>query len=171
MQVYRHIPLLSTQSREDRSLTTVTNIIRDKYRTLPGVTCEEMIQGYIPSPRIYITTSPIISPRERQPRFINLPIEIRRPDYCNLCLTDHNTGSAWIRFNERRVEELQKRIDLMLQIDDNEEAELLLSSLTYPTSTVTERIDDILMTRPKYRYPLVYYPDRIGMFLTLIKQG
>ncbi len=163
--------MLSTQSREDRSLTTVTNIIRDKYRTLPGVTCEEMIQGYIPSPRIYITTSPIISPRERQPRFINLPIEIRRPDYCNLCLTDHNTGSAWIRFNERRVEELQKRIDLMLQIDDNEEAELLLSSLTYPTSTVTERIDDILMTRPKYRYPLVYYPDRIGMFLTLIKQG
>ncbi|CAF0776245.1 unnamed protein product [Adineta steineri] len=136
----------------DRSLsTTITNIIRDKYRKMPEITSEEMIQGYIPSPRIYITSSTIVSPRERQSHRLTLP------DYCSLCLTDYNGSSAWIKYNERRIEQLQKRIDLMLQIDDNEEAELLLSSSPrYSTvATVSQRIDDILMKKPRSHRSLI----------------
>ena len=61
-----------------------------------------------------------------------------------------------MKYNERRIDEIQKRIDLMLQIDDNEESLLALSSPpVIPTSaTVTQRIDDILLRRSRYRSPL-----------------
>jgi hypothetical protein len=166
MELHRDISFLSNQSKEDRSSLTIANLIKDKYRTMPGITSEEMIQGYIPSPRIHITNSILNSPRQRQPRFQNSSKIIIRPDYCDLCLIDYNTSSAWIRYNERRIEELQKRIDLMLQIDDNEEAQLLISpSIKTTTATVTQRIDDILMQKPRYRSPLLYHHDRLRKFL------
>jgi hypothetical protein len=166
MELYRDISFLSNQSKEDRSSLTMANLIKDKYRTMPVITSEEMIQGYIPSPRIHITNSILTSPRQRQPRFDTSSKVIIRPDYCDLCLNDYNTSSAWVRYNERRIEELQKRINLMLQIDDNEEAQLLLSRpIKTTTATVTQRIDDIVMRKPRYRSPLLYHHNRIRKFL------
>jgi hypothetical protein len=165
MELYRDISFLSTQSKEERPTSTVTNLVKGKYRSMPGITSHDMIEGYIPTPKIHITKSLITSPRQRQPRYIP-PARIitTRPDYCNLCLTDHNTSSAWVRYNERRIDELQQRIDLMLQIDDSEEA--LFSPRIIPTTaTVSQRIDDILMRRPRYRSPLVYHHDRLCKFL------
>ena len=165
MELYRDISYLSTQSKEDQPSLTIANLIQDKYRSMPGITSDEMLQGYIPSPQIHL-----ISPRQRQPRFTASTNLLIRPDYCDLCLTDHNTNSAWIRYNERRIEELQKRIDIMLQIDDNEEAHLLIPSRNLPittTATVTQRIDDLLTTRSRYRSPLLYHHDRICKFFSM----
>jgi len=165
MELYRDISFLSNQSKEDRSSLTIDNLIKDKYRSMPGITSEEMIQGYIPSPYIHITNSLLTSPRQRQPRFISSSNLLIQPDYCHLCLTDLNTSSAWIRYNEQKIEQIQKRIDLMLQIDDHEEAQLLLSSPIYPTTaTVSQRIDDIIMREPTYRSPLLYHYDRTRKF-------
>ncbi len=170
MELYRDISLLSIQSKEDRPSFTIDNLIKDKYRTMPEITSEEMIQGYIPSPRIHIINSVLTSPRQRQPRFLTSSnILIRRPDYCDLCLTDKNTSSAWIRYNERRIEDLQKRIDLMLQIDDDEEVQLLLSPINPTTATVTQRIDDIIMRRSRYGSPLLYHHNRIRKFLSFTR--
>jgi hypothetical protein len=167
MELTRDIAYLSKQSKEDRPLLTITNVIKDKYRSMPGITSEEMIQGYVPSPRIHIANTLVTLPRQRQPRFVNSSKILIRPDYCNLCLTGHNTSSAWIRYNEKRIEELQRRINLMLEIDDNEEVQLFLSPINRitTTATVSQRIDDIIMRRPRYRSPLLYYPDHIGKFL------
>lgn len=137
--------------RVDYPTISITNLIKDKYRSMPAVTSEEMIHAYIPSPRLHLATSIVHLPRERLPRFA-----LRRPDYCDLCLTDHSTSSAWIRYNERRIEELQKRIDIMLQIDDTEEAQFLLApDYLLPSTTVatvSQRIDDLLATRIPWRY-------------------
>jgi hypothetical protein len=169
MELYRDISFLSTQSKEDRPSITITNLIKDKYREMPEITSKEMIQGYIPSPRLHLTNTIITTPRQRQPRFVNSSKVLVRPDYCDLCLIDHNTSSAWIRYNERRIEELHKRIDLMLQIDDNEEAHLLLSTPTnLTTATVSQRIDDAMMRRPRYRSRLLHYPDHISKFSSII---
>ncbi|CAF0987094.1 unnamed protein product [Adineta ricciae] len=158
MELYRDVSLLSTRSKDDRSVSSLTNVTRDKYRTMPDITPEEMLQGYVSSPRRHLTTS------ERQPRFVvPPPSEVIRPDYCTLCFQDHHSSSAWVKYNERRVEQLQRRIDLMLQIDDNEEADMLLTRSVYPTTvaTVSQRIDDILLRKPQYRSPLLFPPDRI----------
>ena len=170
MELRRDIAYLSNISKEDRpTLITVPNIIKDKYRTMPEITSQDMIQGYIPSPRIHITNSILNSPRQRSPYFIHSKKELPRPIYCDLCLTDHNTSSAWIKYNERRIEELQNRIDLMLQIDDNEDVQLLLSSTTYPTTpTVTQRIDHIL-NKKSYCSPLINPSDRICKFLNFTR--
>jgi hypothetical protein len=169
MELYRDISFLSTQSKEDRPSITITNLIKDKYREMPKITSKEMIRGYVPSPRLHLTNTIITTPRQRQPRFVNSSKVLVRPDYCDLCLIDHNTSSAWIRYNERRIEELHKRIDLMLQIDDNEEAHLLLSTPTnLTTATVSQRIDDALMRRPRYRSRLLHYPDHISKFSSII---
>ncbi|CAF4949494.1 unnamed protein product [Rotaria sp. Silwood1] len=151
MELYRDISLLSKDDRPPS--TTTINIIKDKYRSMPGLTSEEMIKAYMPSPKVHITKCLLDSSRQRQPRFLTPSTVITRPNYCDLCLTGHHRSSAWIQYNERRIEELQKRIDLMLQIDDIEEAQLLLSStpIIPTTATVTQRIDDILSRRSKYR--------------------
>ena len=165
MELYRDISLLSARSKDDRSVSSLTNVTRDKYRTMPDITPEEMLQGYVSSPRRHLTTS------ERQPRFVAPPpSEVTRPDYCTLCFEDHHSSSAWVKYNERRVEQLQRRIDLMLQIDDNEEADMLLTRSVYPTTvaTVSQRIDDILLRKTQYRSPLLFPPDRIGKFTILI---
>ncbi len=167
MELYRDISFLSTQSKEDRPSITITNLIKDKYREMPEITSEDMIQGYIPSPRLHLTNTILTIPRQRQPRFITSSKALIRPDYCDLCLTDHSTSSAWIRYNERRIDELHKRIDLMLQIEDNEEAHLLLSpspTTNLTTATVSQRIDDMVMQRPRYRTPLLHYPEHISKF-------
>lgn len=121
----------------------ISRVTHDKYRTMPGMSSEDMLQGYVPSPRISLT---INSPRQRQPRY----------DYCDLCLTDSSSSSAWIRYNEQRIEQLQKRIDLLLQIDDQDESPLLFS-----TETVTQCIDDILMKKPRRRNSFMAYHTRI----------
>ena len=166
MELYRDISYLSTQAKVDRPPSiTITNLIKDKYREMPEITSEEMIQGYVPSPRLHLTNTIITAPRQRQPRFTNTSRVLVRPDYCDLCLTDHTTSSAWIRYNERRIEDLHKRIDLMLQIEDNDEAHLLLSlPPILTTATVSQRIDDVLMQKPRYRSRLLHYPDHIGKF-------
>jgi hypothetical protein len=124
---------------------------------MANISSEEMLSGYIPSPRIYLTESTISSPRKRHPRF----------DYYDLCVSDHTSNSAWIRYNEQRIEQLQKRIDLMLQIDDNEEAHYLLAS----PYTIQSRIDDLLNRKPKRRTQIINYHDRIRMLnLTLNNQ-
>lgn len=170
MELYRDITLLSNQSKEDRPSLTITNLIKDKYRVMPEITSEEMIQGYIPSPRIHLTNYLLTSPRQRQPRYITSSQILTRPDYCDLCLTDHNTSSAWIKFNERRIEEFQKRIDLMLQIDDDEEVQLLLSpTINTIKPTVTQRIDDILLRKSRYRSPILYHHDRICKYLNFTR--
>jgi exonuclease VII small subunit len=120
-------------------------MIKDKYRTMPEITNEDMIQGYIPSPRLYITHTPIDSSYFRQPRF----------DYYDLSLTNDNRSSAWIRFNEQRIDQLQKRLDLLLQIDDD-------NQLIFSTDTVTQRIDDILMKKSsRVRNHVLSYHKRI----------
>lgn len=173
MELCRDISLLSIQSKEDRSTELITNLIKDKYRSMPGITSDEMIQGYVPSPRIHLTTSLLTSPRQRQPRFSSSSNILVRPDYCDLCVTDQNTSSAWIRYNERRIEELQKRINLMLQIDDFEETQVLLTPanlIPLTTATVTQRIDDLLAVKSKYRVPLTYYQDYVCTYTFLLNK-
>lgn len=146
------------QSRDDRSSIRITNMMKDKYRQMPEITSEEMIQGYIPSPRIHLTDTFLTIP-SRRPRFDHSTQLILRPDYSDLCLMNYHTDSAWIRYNEQRIEQLQQRINLMLQIDENEEAQLLLptSSPIQPTvATVTQRIDDALMISPRYPHQLIH---------------
>lgn len=145
MELYQDITTLSSQAKEEDPLSsslTIARLTKNKYRTMPNITSEDMIRGYIPSPRVYITNSP----RQRQPRF----------DHCDLCLTDYDTSSAWVRYNEQRIDQLQKRIDSMLEIDDNEEYQLLLSP-----DTVTHHIDDILIRKIKRRNQLTSYHNRI----------
>ena len=121
-------------------------MIRDKYRTMPGITSEDMLQGYIPSPQMYITDASTNISNQRQPRF----------DYYDLSLTDNSSNSAWIRYNEQRIDQLQQRLDLLLQIDDHEESQMIFS-----TDTVTQRIDDIIMKKIKGRYTTIPYHKRI----------
>lgn len=158
---HRDLSLVSKQSNDDYSTITYTNLIKDKYRSMPAITSHEMIQAYVPSPRIHLATSI----RQRQPRFLTSSNMLIRPNYCDLCSTDHYTSSAWVRYNERRIEELQKRIDIMLQIDDNEEAQLLLTpDYLLPSTTVatvSQRIDDLLTARPRYPIPTTYIHDRL----------
>ena len=130
MELHREISFLSAKSKEDP--TNSSRSLINKYRSMPGITSEQMLEGHFP-----------LSPRQRLPRFSNYFI---RPDYCNLCLNDHPTSSAWIRYNERRVEDLQKRIDLMLNIDDYEEAKFLLR----PTDRIPQRQPRI----PQRDYPI-----------------
>jgi len=106
-----------------------------------------MLQVYLPSPRLQLTNLLTVLPDERANRY----------DYYDLTLTDENLNSAWIRFNEQRIDQIQKRIDLMLQIDDNEEAQMLLSHVHPVTNTVTDHIDDILLQRTKRRNPTFVY--------------
>lgn len=105
-----------------------------------------MLQVYLPSPRRQLSDLFTLLPGQRAPRY----------DYSDLTLTDENLNSAWIRFNEQRIDQLQRRIDLMLQIDDNEEAQMLLSQVHPVTNTVTDHIDDILLHRTKQRNPIVH---------------
>lgn len=106
------------------------------------------------SPRLPLNSSIISLPRQRMPR----------ADPCDLSLSDGLLSTAWIRYNERRIDEVQKRIDLMLQIDDNEEAQLLLSHYHPTTQTVTEHIDDILTRRSKG-------PEHLGPFYEQIRKS
>ena len=147
MQLQRDISLLSSQSREERPSfpPSVSYVTRNKYRSMANLTSEEMLQASIPSPRLEIT----YSPRQRQPRF----------DYCDLCVTGHSTNSAWVRYNENRIDELQKRIDRMLQIDDLDETQFLLTNL----NPVRKSIDDVLLRNPRRRYQTTYYHDQIRM--------
>jgi len=80
--------------------------------------------------------------------------------YCDLCLTDHSAGSAWIRYNEQRIEQLQQRMDLMLEIDESDEAHFALSTLNPIRNISTQRMDDILIGRPRRRNQLSYSRDR-----------
>lgn len=159
------------QSRDDRSSIRITNMMKDKYRQMPEITSEEMIQGYIPSPRIHLTDTFLTIP-SRRPRFDHSTQLILRPDYSDLCLMNYHTDSAWIRYNEQRIEQLQQRINLMLQIDENEEAQLLLptSSPIQPTvATVTQRIDDALMISPRYPHQLIHRGKK-NIFCSRLKQ-
>lgn len=152
MELQRDRTILSNDDRS--SSIRITNLMKDKYRQMPEITSEDMIQGYIPSPRIHLTDTFLTIP-QRRPRFDQV---ILRPDYSDLCLMNYHKDSAWIRYNEQRIDQLQKRINLMLQIDENEEAQLLLPSLTpiQPTiATVTQRIDDALMISPRYPHHLI----------------
>jgi len=139
-ELCRDISVLSSQSKEE-NVPSLSRLVKRKYREMPNLTSEEMLKGYIPSPRLYIINSP------RQSLY----------DYCDLCLIDHNTSSAWIRYNEHRIEQLQKRIDLMLQFDD--ENQFILSS-----DIIKQNIDDIIITKPKYRNQRNYYYNRIRNF-------
>ena len=76
---------------------------------------------------------------------------IHRTDYAD---KESPTGSAWIRYNEHRIEQLQKRIDLMLQIDDDDE------QIVPTTATVTQRIDDILMNNSLHPRSLLCHHHR-----------
>jgi hypothetical protein len=113
---------------------------------MPGLTSEEMLEGYIPSPRLYITNKPIDCSCQHHSHL----------DYYDLSLTNDNSSSAWIRYNEQRINQLQQRIDLLLQIDDNEENQSIFSS-----NTVTQRIDDIIMKKSKNRNSTISYHKRI----------
>lgn len=108
MELQREISSLSAQSKDDRLLT--------KYRRMPGLTSEEMIHNVVPATRqIYDL------PRQRSPRFDDRIRQKSKTDFCDLCLNDYPTSSAWIRYNEQRIEQIQKRIDRMLQIDDRDD--------------------------------------------------
>ena len=156
---------LANQSNDDRSSLRITNVIKDKYRQLPEITSEQMIEGYVPSPRIHLCDTLLTIPRQqREPRFCHSSKLLVRPDYCDLCLTDYHTDSAWIRYNEQRVEQLQRRINLMLQIDDDEEVQLLYPTppIIPTTATVTQRIDDALSISSRHRSQLLHRSDQIG---------
>ena len=90
---------------------------------MPVISSEEMIRGYIPVP------------------------PPRRVDYCDLCVTDPQTSSAWVRYNERRIDELQKRLDYLLRLDECEET-------LRTDSTVSQRIDQMLLGHPPPPPPL-----------------
>lgn len=138
MEFQHDVSIVSNGSRDDQSISTTVRLTTDKYRSMPVITSEEMIQGHIPSPGLCVTNSIVTSSRERPPPLITLPRPIHRMDYAD---KESPTGSAWIRYNEHRIEQLQKRIDLMLQIDDDEQ-------IVPTTATVTQRIDDFLMNQP-----------------------
>jgi hypothetical protein len=101
---------------------------------------------------MYITDSIFNSPRQSQlqPNY----------GYCDLCLTDHSAGSAWIRYNEQRIEQLQQRMDLMLEIDESDEAHFALSTLNPIRNISTQRMDDILIRKPRRRNQSTYSRDR-----------
>lgn len=148
-----------SQSKEEliRVNALLSKHLIEKYRTMPGISSQQMIQGYIPSARVSL----IMSPQERQLSSTETLISRPPTRYCDLCVNDRSTtGSAWIRYNERRIEDLQKRIDLMLKIDDQEEAKLLLtptdSTRVEKNKLVQQRIDELITG--KYRSGL----DRIS---------
>lgn len=168
MEVYRDISSLPSQPKYELSPSIITRVVTDKYRAMPGLTSDDMIKGYIPSPRIHITNTFVSSEEHRQPRYMASSKAITRPGYCDLCLTDGNTGSAWVKYNERRVEELQKRIDVMLKIQDNEELQALLSRPIHPIPRpIAQRIDDMLLQRSKYRSSYLYDYYRMRKFQVL----
>ena len=152
----------SYRSRDDLTHlnNSLSNQLIDKYRSMPGITSDEMIRGYIPSPRLSL----IITPNQRSPRFIDSTLISPRTKYCDLCVTDNQTSSAWIRYNERRIEDLQKRIDLMLKIDDHEEAQLLLEPInsirTMPKKPVTERINELMMRKSRFNFGSISHQDQ-----------
>ncbi len=101
---------------------------------------------------MYMTDSLFNSPRQSQlqPNY----------SYCDLCLTDHSAGSAWIRYNEQRIDQLQQRMDLMLEIDESDEAHFTLSTLNPIRNISTQRMDDILIGRTRRRNQSSYSRDR-----------
>ncbi|CAF1152410.1 unnamed protein product [Rotaria sordida] len=148
-QLYQDIFALSSQSKEEcpSSSELVNHLTKIKYRSIPNRTPKEMLKGYIPSPRIFIPNSILSSLRRRQPRF----------DYCDLYLNDYDKNSLRIRYNEQHIDQIRKRIDLMLQNDDNEEIKFLLSNL----DPITKRTGDNLMRKSKRRNHITNYYDRI----------
>jgi len=116
LEIYRNLLNKKTEHEEEeekQQQRSTPRLIQRKYRTLPEITSEQMIQNYVPiRHELCSTPSPRISVRSPRPT---------RFDYCDLCLNDQDSTSAWIRYNEQRIDQLQKRIDLMLQIDDYEE--------------------------------------------------
>lgn len=150
MEVRTDVTSISTPAKVERPesscSSSISRISKKKHRTKPAESSEQMLQPYLPSPRLQLSSTLILSPRLRQPRY----------DYYDLTLNDQNLNSAWIRFNEEKIDQLQKRIDLMLQIDDHEESEMLLSRIHPITNTVTEHIDEILYQKPKRGNSSVY---------------
>ncbi|CAF0758952.1 unnamed protein product [Adineta steineri] len=160
IRVSRDIVTASPKPRQERSSSPVssTGSTRSKYRFLPSTSREEIHQDYLPSPLIYITTPILNSPRQ----------PIIQTEYCNICLTDHGEGSAWIRYNEQRLETLQQRIDLMLEFNDMEDVQSSSISSSDSVRNIarassTQRIDNILMGRSQRRNQLAYNNDQISV--------
>lgn len=127
MELQREISSLAMQAKEDR-------LLNNKYRRMPGLTSEEMLQGFVPlTPR----RTGDSSYRQRSPRFAD---RSTANGFCDLCLNDSPSSSAWIRYNEQRIEQIQKRIDRMLQIDDRED---LTNFLTPIDQTIHRRYEQI----------------------------
>ncbi|CAF4697537.1 unnamed protein product [Rotaria sp. Silwood1] len=148
-QLYRDIAFLSLQSKEECSTSSelVNRLTKTKYQSMTNKTYKKTFEDYIPSSQILLSNSILNSLRHQQSHF----------DYCNLCLNNHDTNSAWIRYNQGCINQIQKRINLMLQNDDNEEIKFLLSS----TDPITQRINDIHKRKSKRRNHITYYHDRI----------
>ncbi|CAF0767186.1 unnamed protein product [Adineta steineri] len=160
IRVSRDIVMPSPKPRQERSSSPVssTGSTRSKYRFLPSTSREEIHQDYLPSPLIYITTPILNSPRQ----------PIIQTEYCDICLTDHGEGSAWIRYNEQRLETLQQRIDLMLEFNDMEDVQSSSISSSDSVRNIarassTQRIDNILMGRSQRRNQLTYNNDQISV--------
>ena len=143
--------MLSFQTKDKcpSSSKSATHLTKSKYPSTTRITNEEVLQ----LPEMLPTNSILNSPWQRQPC----------SGYCDLCLPDDSTSSAWVRYNEQRIDQLQQRIDLMLQIDDSENLQFFLSNFTPITDTVTQRIDDILVRKPKHHFHLTHYHDRLRM--------
>ncbi|UJR29993.1 hypothetical protein I4U23_017540 [Adineta vaga] len=149
IQVKHDIVTASPKPREDRpsSPMSSTGSSRSRYRYISNITNDEMIPDYLPSSHLYSTSIPCKQTSTQ-------------PHYCEICFSDHSSGSAWIRYNEQRMERLQQRIDLMLELDDVEDGQYALSTLN-STATTTQRIDDILRGRSSYQNHMNYDHDDI----------
>ncbi|CAF1129915.1 unnamed protein product [Adineta ricciae] len=147
MQLNRNTVIASPKIKEDRSPSPVSSSgsSRSRYRFTSNVNTEEMLPDYIPRSRSYSRSCQETS---------------LEPHYCEICLTDHSSGSAWIRYNEQRMERIQQRINLMLELDDVEDGQYALSTLN-STATSTQRIDDILSGRSSYRDYINYDQDDV----------
>ncbi|CAF1197573.1 unnamed protein product [Rotaria magnacalcarata] len=152
-QLYRDISLIPSHSQEKNPSDSqcTTHLTKSACQSLTSRTGEELFQDYVPSSSMRIENSSLHYSRQRQPRF----------DYCDLCLNDHSTGTSWIRLNEQRIDELQKRIDLMLQNDDIEEAKFLSANSKLIANTASKRIDSIFMRKSHRQNRITYYHDRI----------
>ncbi|CAF0755551.1 unnamed protein product [Didymodactylos carnosus] len=119
--------------------------IATKYRSIKP-TSQDMINAYMDE-RCTACIPRLLTSR-LEPSLALPPISelsLIKPEYVEL--NYNNYWSPWIAYNEQRVNDLQKRIELLLQIDDDQD----LLTLTAPSlisssnRTVTQHIDDILL--------------------------
>lgn len=150
---------MTSQFEHERQSTSRTSIhsIYDNFQPLESLKNEKTSSIYIPSTRLHTTDSRFDHCQRRQR-------ELSCYDFCDLCVGDTSATSAWVRYNEERIDRLQKRIDRMLEDDDNDEMKYLLSTSKSKRNSVAQCFDYDLNRKSKHRYQTSRYHNQIRRF-------